>query len=44
MTVQLNTTLRTNMINQYETTIDTSAKLILRTGSPPASNSTQFRR
>jgi hypothetical protein len=31
MTAQLNTTLRTNMINQYETTVGTTPKLIFRT-------------
>lgn len=36
MTVQLGTTLRNNMIGQYETTIGTSPKLILRSGSAPA--------
>lgn len=36
MTIQLGTTLRNNMIGQYESTIGTTPKLILRTGSPPA--------
>jgi hypothetical protein len=36
MTIQLSTTLRNNMIGQYETTIGVSPKLILRTGAPPA--------
>lgn len=36
MTVQLNTTLRNNMVSQYESTIGTSPKLIFRTGAQPA--------
>lgn len=36
MTIQLNTTLRNNMITQYESTIGTSPKLIIRTGAQPA--------
>ena len=36
MTVQLATALRNNMLNQYESTIGTTPKLILRSGSPPA--------
>lgn len=36
MAIQLGTTLRNNMIGQYETTLGTTPKLILRTGAPPA--------
>lgn len=36
MTIQLGTTLRTNRIGQFETTIGTSPKLQLRTGAQPA--------
>ena len=36
MTIQLGTTLRNNMIGQYESTIGTSPKLILRSGDAPA--------
>ncbi len=36
MTIQLDTTLRNNMIGQYETTIGTTPKLILRSGTQPA--------
>lgn len=36
MAVQLGTTLRNNMIGQYETTVGNTAKLILRTGAPPS--------
>jgi hypothetical protein len=35
MAIQLGGTLRTNMINVYETTLGTSPKLILRTGTQP---------
>lgn len=40
MAIQLGTTLRNNMIGQYETTVGTSAKLILRAGAPPATCAT----
>lgn len=36
MTIQLSTTLRTNMIGQYESTIGTAPKLQIRTGAQPA--------
>lgn len=36
MTIQLGTTLRNNMIGQYETTVGTSPKLQLRSGAQPA--------
>lgn len=36
MTIQLGTTLRNNMIGQYETTVGASPSLILRTGAQPA--------
>lgn len=36
MTIQLSTTLRNNMVGQYETTIGTGPKLQLRTGAQPA--------
>jgi hypothetical protein len=36
MAIQLGTTLRNNMIGQYETTLGTTPKLILRSGAPPA--------
>lgn len=36
MTIQLGTTLRNNMIGQYETTAGTTPKLQLRTGAQPA--------
>ena len=36
MTIQLNTTLRNNMVSQYESTIGLSPKLILRSGAQPA--------
>lgn len=36
MTIQLGTTLRTNMISQYESTVGASAKLQIRTGAQPA--------
>lgn len=36
MTIQLGTTLRDNMMNQYESTIGASPKLQLRTGAQPA--------
>lgn len=36
MAVQLGTTLRNNMIGQYETTLGTTPKLILRSGTQPA--------
>jgi hypothetical protein len=36
MAIQLSDTLRSNMLNQYETTLSTTPKLILRTGAPPA--------
>lgn len=36
MTIQLGTTLRNNMIGQYESSVGTSPKLQLRTGAPPA--------
>lgn len=36
MTIQLGTTLRNNMVGQYETTIGTTPKLQFRSGSPPA--------
>ena len=36
MTIQLGTTLRNNMVGQYETTIGTSPKLQLRSGAAPA--------
>lgn len=36
MTIQLGTTLRNNMVGQYESTLGTTPKLILRTGAPPA--------
>ena len=40
MTVQLNTALRNAMLNTYESTIGTTPKLILRTGTPPADAAT----
>jgi hypothetical protein len=40
MAIQLGTTLRTNMIGQYETTIGTTPKLILRSGAQPATCAT----
>ena len=36
MTIQLGTTLRNNMVGQYETTAGTTPKLQLRTGAQPA--------
>lgn len=36
MTTQLSTTLRNNMVGQYETTIGTTPKLQIRTGAQPA--------
>lgn len=36
MAVQLGTTLRNNMLNQYESTLGTTPKLILRSGAQPA--------
>lgn len=36
MTIQLGTTLRTNMVGQYETTIGATPKLQIRTGAQPA--------
>ena len=36
MSIQNSTTLRNNMIGQYETTVGTAPKLQLRTGAPPA--------
>jgi hypothetical protein len=36
MTIQLGTTLRNNMMGQYESTIGTSPKLQLRSGAAPA--------
>lgn len=36
MTIQLGTTLRNNMVGQYETTIGTAPKLQIRTGAAPA--------
>ena len=36
MTIQLGTTLRNNMIGQYETSAGTTPKLQLRTGAQPA--------
>jgi hypothetical protein len=36
MTIQLDTTLRNNMVGQYESTIGPSPRLQLRTGAPPA--------
>lgn len=36
MAIQNSTTLRNNMIGQYETTIGTAPKLQFRTGAPPA--------
>lgn len=36
MTIQLGTTLRNNMIGQYETTIGASPKLQIRSGAQPA--------
>ena len=36
MTIQLGTTLRNNMVGQYETTIGATPSLILRTGAQPA--------
>jgi hypothetical protein len=35
MTIQLGSTLRTNMINTYETSLGTSPKLIIRSGAQP---------
>lgn len=40
MAVQLGTTLRNNMLNQYESTLGTTPKLILRSGAQPASCAT----
>lgn len=36
MAIQNSTTLRNNMIGQYETTVGTAPKLQFRTGAPPA--------
>lgn len=36
MTIQLGTTLRTNMMGQYESTVGTTPKLQFRTGAQPA--------
>jgi len=36
MTIQLSTTLRNNMVGQYESTIGTTPKLQIRTGAQPA--------
>lgn len=36
MTIQLSTTLRNNMVGQYETTIGTAPKLQIRSGAQPA--------
>lgn len=36
MSIQLSTTLRNNMVGQYETTIGTAPKLQIRTGAQPA--------
>lgn len=36
MAIQLSTTLRNNMVGQYETTIGTAPTLEIRTGAPPA--------
>ncbi len=36
MAIQLSDTLRNNMIGQYETTLGTTPKLILRTGAQPS--------
>ena len=36
MTIQLSTTLRNNMVGQYESTVGTSPKLQLRSGAAPA--------
>lgn len=36
MTIQLGTTLRNNMVGQYESTVGTSPKLQIRTGAQPA--------
>lgn len=36
MAIQLGTTLRNNMVGQYETTIGTAPKLQIRTGAQPA--------
>ena len=36
MTIQYSTTLRNNQLDQVESTVGTSAKLQLRSGSPPA--------
>lgn len=36
MTIQLGTTLRNNMIGQYESTVGTGPKLQIRTGGQPA--------
>lgn len=37
MAIQLGTTLRNALMDQYESTIGTTPKLILRSGTPPAS-------
>lgn len=36
MAIQLGTTLRNNMVGQYETTVGTTPKLQIRTGAQPA--------
>ena len=36
MAIQLGTTLRNNMIGQYESTVGTTAKIQIRTGAQPA--------
>jgi len=36
MAIQLSTTLRNNMVGQYETTVGTTPKLQIRSGSAPA--------
>jgi hypothetical protein len=40
MAIQLSTTLRNNMIGQYESTVGTAPKLQIRTGSQPATCAT----
>jgi hypothetical protein len=40
MAIQLSTTLRNNMVGQYETTIGTAPKLQLRSGAQPATCAT----
>lgn len=36
MTIQLSTTLRNNRLDQIETTLGTTARLLIRSGAPPA--------